>query len=142
MREANPIRTNRARRLRRDSTSAELRMWNRLRSRALGGFKFVRQEAIGPYIVDFICRERRLIVELDGGQHADSQKDAIRDRWLHDHRYRVLRFWNNDVMSNADGVLETILDALLDDMPPHPPAVARAPAGDLSPQAGRGKGAS
>jgi very-short-patch-repair endonuclease len=74
--------------------------------------KFVRQEPIGPYVVDFICRERRLIVEVDGGQHAESKRDLIRDQWLVDHRYRVLRFWNNDVMMNIDGVLETIATAL------------------------------
>jgi very-short-patch-repair endonuclease len=66
------------------------------------------QQPIGPYIVDFVCRERRLIIELDGGQHADSQRDAVRDRWLTERRYRVLRFWNNDVMGNLEGVLETI----------------------------------
>jgi very-short-patch-repair endonuclease len=138
MREANPIRTGRARRLRKDSTHAELLIWNRLRSRTLGGFKFVRQGAIGPYIVDFACRERRLVVELDGGQHAESQSDVIRDQWLRDHHYRVLRFWNNDVIGNTDGVLQVVLTALLDETPPHPPVVADAPAGDLSPQAGRG----
>jgi very-short-patch-repair endonuclease len=62
--------------------------------------------------VDFICRERRLIVEVDGGQHANSKSDLDRDRWLSEHRYRVLRFWNNDVMMNIDGVLETIAAAL------------------------------
>jgi very-short-patch-repair endonuclease len=108
MRGPNVVKTSRARRLRRNATDVELRLWQRLRSRSILGCKFVRQEPIGPYIVDFVCRERRLIIELDGGQHADSQRDAVRDRWLTERRYRVLRFWNNDVMGNLEGVLETI----------------------------------
>ena len=108
MRGAKVVKTQRARRLRRNSTDAELKLWNRLRSRSILGFKFVRQEPIGPYIVDFACRERRLIVELDGSQHADSMRDVVRDRWLAQQGYHVLRFWNNDVMVNMEGVLETI----------------------------------
>src|SRR5262245_61709312 len=84
------------------------------------GHKFVRQEPIGPYVVDFVCRERRLIIEVDGGQHATDGRDAVRDRWLNDHRYRVLRFWNNDVLGNIDRVLETIATALQAETPPHP----------------------
>ena len=112
MRGANSIKTTRARRLRRDATKVELKLWNRLRSRAIDGCKFVRQEPIGPYVVDFACRERRLVIEVDGGQHATDPRDAVRDRWLAEHRYRVLRFWNNDVMGNIDGVLEVIALAL------------------------------
>ena len=112
MRGAKVIKTQRARRLRRDSTDAERKLWYRLRSRTILGFKFLRQEPIGPYIVDFICRERRLIVEVDGGQHADSKSDLARDQWLADHGYRVLRFWNNEVMANTEGILETIATAL------------------------------
>jgi very-short-patch-repair endonuclease len=112
MRGAKVVKTQRARRLRRDSTDVELKLWYRLRSRSILGLKFVRQEPIGPYIVDFACRERRLIVELDGGQHADSTRDVIRDKWLAEHRYRILRFWNNDVTDNIDGVLEEIAMAL------------------------------
>src|ERR1700704_2742948 len=112
MRGAKVVKTERARRLRRDSTDAERKLWFRLRSRSVLGFKFVRQEPIGPYVVDFICPERHLIVELEGGQHADSKRDLVRDRWLADQNYRVLRFWNNDVMANVDGVLETIALAL------------------------------
>ena len=100
--------TNRARRLRRSSTDAEIRLWSRLRSRALNGHKFVRQEPIGPFIVDLVCREQRLIIEVDGGQHATQRSDAARDQWLSEHRYRVLRFWNNDVLRNTNGVLEVI----------------------------------
>jgi very-short-patch-repair endonuclease len=118
MRGAKVAKTNRARRLRRDSTDAELRLWYRLRARSTLGFKFLRQEPVGPYVVDFVCREQRLIVEVDGGQHADSKSDLVRDRWLAEHRYRVLRFWNNDVMANTDGVLETIATALNAGAPP------------------------
>ena len=85
----------------------------------LGGQKFVRQEAIGPFIVDFVCRAHRLVIEVDGGQHAENISDKSRDRWLSDRGYRVLRFWNNDVIQNTEGVLEFISAALLE-TPPHP----------------------
>ena len=119
MRGAREIKTGRARSLRRAATDTESALWYRLRSRRLGGHKFVRQEPIGPYIIDFICRESRLIIEVDGGQHADSQRDAVRDKWLVEHNYRVLRFWNNDVLLNMTGVLQTIATALAE-APPHP----------------------
>ena len=112
MRTANEKKTGRARRLRRNATDAETALWYRLRSRRLSGYKFVRQEPIGPYTVDLLCRDRRLIVEVDGGQHADSMRDAARDKWLVDHSYRVLRFWNNDLLKNREGVLQVIADAL------------------------------
>jgi very-short-patch-repair endonuclease len=120
MRGANAFKTQRARHLRANSTKAELRLWRQPRSRSLCGHKFVRQEPIGPYIVDFVCREQRLVIEVDGGQHATDKRDVIRDRWLAEHRYRVLRFWNNDVLGNMEGVLETIAAALPADSPPHP----------------------
>jgi very-short-patch-repair endonuclease len=123
MREARELQTKRARRLRRDATKAETALWYRLRSRSLDGYKFVRQEPIGPYTVDLICRERRLIIEVDGGQHADNPRDAVRDKWLEDHNYRVLRFWNNDVLGNMTGVLEVIAAALSSQAPPHPPRI-------------------
>jgi very-short-patch-repair endonuclease len=119
VRAANENRTERARRLRRTATDAETALWHRLRSRRLNGHKFVRQEPIGPYTVDLICRERRLIIEVDGGQHADNAGGVTRDKWLVDHNYRVLRFWNNDILGNIAGVLETIATALADS-PPHP----------------------
>jgi very-short-patch-repair endonuclease len=119
LRSANEVKTKRARRLRRDATGAEKALWYRLRSRSLNGHKSVRQEPIGPYTVDLICRERRLVIELDGGQHADSTRDAVRDKWLLGRNYRVLRFWNNDVLGNMSGVLETIATALAES-PPHP----------------------
>jgi very-short-patch-repair endonuclease len=122
MRSAREDRSECARRLRRNATDAELALWRRLRSRSLGGCKFVRQDPIGPYTVDFVCREARLVIEVDGGQHADNPRDAVRDQWLTSHNYRVLRFWNNDVLSNIAGVLETI-GAVLAEGPPHPPRI-------------------
>ena len=103
----------RARRLRREQTDAERKLWARLRARELDGFKFRRQFVIGPFIADFCCFEQRLVVELDGGQHAD-QSDADRRRadFLHSRGFRVLRFWDNEVMENIDGTLEQILLSL------------------------------
>ncbi len=120
MRSANVTKTRAARRLRRDSTQAEQKLWRYLRARSLGGFKFVRQKPIGPYIVDFVCREKRLVIEVDGGQHADNSRDAVRDRWLMEHRYRVLRFWNNEVLENIEGVWDTIFAAASAATSPHP----------------------
>jgi very-short-patch-repair endonuclease len=94
---------DRARSLRRALTPAELTLWTRIRGRRLGGFKFARQEPIVRYYVDFVCRERRLIVELDGGQQADSTQDGHRDRALCALGYRVIRIWNNDVIENLAG---------------------------------------
>jgi very-short-patch-repair endonuclease len=120
MRGAKVTKTALARRLRRNSTFAERKLWKYLRSRSLSGFKFVRQEPIGPYVVDFVCREKRLVIEVDGGQHATDPRDAVRDRWLADHRYRVLRLWNNEVLGNIEGVWETIFAAASAAAPPHP----------------------
>ncbi|MBM3528037.1 MAG: DUF559 domain-containing protein [Alphaproteobacteria bacterium] len=127
MRGANFKRTAIARKLRSDSTNAEQRLWYRLRSRGLDGCKFVRQEPIGRYVVDFVCRERCLVIEVDGGQHADSAEDKLRDQWLRHNSYRVLRFWNNDVLTNMDGVLQVIAEALQAERPPHPTRFARRP---------------
>src|ERR1700730_16992967 len=112
MREANETKTVRARRLRRTSTDAEMALWYRLRSRRLNGYKFVRQEPIGTHTVDLICRESRIVIKVDGGHHANNPRDVARDKWLVDHNYRVLRFWNNDVLGNMAGVVETIAAAL------------------------------
>ena len=102
-----------ARALRANQTEAESRLWQRLRVRQLAGAKFRRQAPVGPYIADFICLAAKLIVEIDGGQHADNaEADAARTAWLEDQGFRVLRFWNNDVLDNTDGVLEEILAAL------------------------------
>ena len=103
----------RARDLRRNPTVAEQRLWHRLRGRQLDGFRFRRQVPVGPFIVDFLCVEARLVVELDGGQHGeDSGEDGRRTAWLVAQGYRVVRFWNNDVLGNTVTVLEAILAAL------------------------------
>lgn len=98
--------------LRQRQTDAERKLWFALRDRRLGGFKFVRQEAIAGYIADFVCRDAKLIVEADGGQHADNPDDRKRDETLQAEGYRILRFWNNDILGNIEGVLTTILAAL------------------------------
>ncbi|RAP37081.1 ATP-dependent helicase HrpA [Legionella quinlivanii] len=103
----------RARNLRKNSTDAERHLWYYLRANRLG-FKFKRQAPIGTYIVDFLCFERRLIIELDGGQHMDSQiYDIKRTDWLRAHGFRVFRFWNNEVFQQTESVLEIITSALL-----------------------------
>ncbi|HEX8841057.1 MAG TPA: DUF559 domain-containing protein [Sphingomicrobium sp.] len=101
-----------ARKLRRDSTEAEKRLWYLLRGRGLEGAKFVRQLPIGPYVADFGCRAARLAIELDGGQHS-AEIDAPRTEIIEAFGYRVIRFWNNDVLQNTEGVLETIRRELL-----------------------------
>jgi very-short-patch-repair endonuclease len=165
MRGADKRKTKRARTLRREETEAERKLWRRLSNRQLAGWKFVRQEPIGPYFADLACREARLVVELDGSQHAESERDQVRDAFLGARGYRVLRFWNHEVMQNLDSVLDTIFAALgppvssprlrgeadsggarageglstpaLDpEAAPHP--VAPEARLDLSPQAGRG----
>jgi len=85
------------------------------------GYKFRRQAVIGPYIVDFVCFEKKLIVEVDGGQHADSRNDQERDQWLKQCGYKVLRFWNNDVLGNRNGVVEKINEFLNHPLPNPPP---------------------
>jgi very-short-patch-repair endonuclease len=102
----------RAKQLRSQQTDAEMRLWYFLRAHRFGGFKFKRQAPIGPYIVDFICFEDKLIIEVDGGQHAESESDQRRDAWLHSEGYKVVRFWNNDVLKRTDVVLGEIASAL------------------------------
>ncbi len=100
-----------AKAMRQEMTKAEARLWLRLRKPGIEGLRFRRQTPIGPYIVDFLCPQKRLIVELDGeqhGLHVAAQRDLSRDAWLSDQGYRILRFWNSDVMSNLDGVCDTI----------------------------------
>ena len=77
------------------------------------GVKFRRQTLIGHYIVDFVCFEKKLVIEIDGGQHADSENDITRDRWLRTEGFEVLRFWNHDVLRNRDGVIEKIRERLI-----------------------------
>jgi len=121
--------TARARDLRTNHTDAEQRLWSRLRGRQLDGHKFVRQLPVGPYFADFACRERDLIVEIDGGQHAGSAADARRTAALAAHGYRVIRFWNHEVLSNLDGVLFTLAEAVK-----APSPGLRFAKSDLSPQ--------
>ncbi|TXH39223.1 MAG: endonuclease domain-containing protein [Rhodospirillaceae bacterium] len=102
---------SRARSLRR-TTEAEKLMWRKLRNRQLQGCKFCRQMEIGPYIADLVCREQKLIIEIDGGQHAGSDADQVRTAYLEAEGYRMLRFWNNDVLANIDGVLEALRSSL------------------------------
>jgi very-short-patch-repair endonuclease len=101
--------TNFAKNLRKNSTDAEALLWQRLRGRQLDGIKFRRQQPFANFIVDFVSFEKRVIIELDGGQHAQERhKDIERDRFLSENGFRVLRFWNNEVLKNIDGVLEVI----------------------------------
>ena len=102
----------RARDLRKNPTEAEKKVWSKLRNRQLENYRFYRQFVIGCYIVDFICRERNLIIEIDGGQHCESKEDYIRTAFLEDKGYKVIRFWNNEVIKNMDGVLNKISEDL------------------------------
>lgn len=112
MRTKSDVRVERARQLRRNMTDAERRLWSRLRRRKLHGRRFRRQHPIGPFIADFACPEEKLVIELDGGQHAErKEQDAARTRWLAARGYRVLRFWNNDVLTQTDAVVQVIAAA-------------------------------
>ena len=106
------IETRRARSLRRDATSAERMLWHSLKDRGLGGFEFVRQAPIGPYIADFLCREEKLVVEIDGATHSSDEEvaaDARRTCVLGEGGYRVIRFTNEAVFESSEGVCQTIL---------------------------------
>ena len=108
-----PLTVKRAKSLRRAMTEAELKLWSRLRFRQLGGCKFRKQVPISPYIADFVHMPLKLIVEVDGGQHDESRSaDERRTAWLEARGYRVLRFWNNEVLQNIDGVIEVIARAI------------------------------
>jgi len=97
-----------AKKLRRTMTEAEKAFWYKVRDNRLNGYKFRRQMPVGKYIADFSCLECKAIVEIDGGQHNDNGDDVIRDRFLNDLGFQVVRFWNNDVLSNIEGVLSTL----------------------------------
>ena len=104
-----------AKQLRKNSTDAERALWRALRSRQLGGYKFRRQQPLGPFIVDFVCLESRLIVEVDGGQHdhtAQKVMDQARTDWLQMRGFRVLRFWDHEVLTQLDAVAQAIANAL------------------------------
>ncbi len=101
--------TSIAKALRKRLTDTERLLWRHLRAKQLEGLKFRRQEPIGRYIVDFVCHEKRIVIEVDGSQHTiEKNKDAERDKWLNEQGYKVLRFWNNEVLTNIEGVLQTI----------------------------------
>ena len=121
-----------AKRLRRDLTDAERKLWSVLRNAQLEGAKFRRQQPIGPFIADFVCQDARLIVEADGGQHSTGDDDARRTAFLKGRGYRVLRFWNHDILENLDGVAASIVAEL---ETPHPARAARE-----SPSPSRGEG--
>jgi len=104
---------DRARHMRSHPTDAERRLWSLLRAGRLEGLHWRRQEIVDDlYIADFLCYEHRLIVEADGGQHGDSPHDAERDAYLAAQGFRILRFWNNDILTNSEGVVTSILDAI------------------------------
>jgi very-short-patch-repair endonuclease len=108
---------DRGRRLRAELTDEERKLWVHLRAKRIGGFKFRRQHRIGPYFADFCCIAQHLIIELDGSQHAEPEeehKDGLRTAYLNQQGYRVIRFWNNQVNTELEGVLQTIYKALTD----------------------------
>ncbi len=109
-----------ARQLRHNMTEAERHLWHRIRLKQLDGARFRRQAPMGSYVVDFVCHDAKLIVEIDGGQHADRiGQDADGTAWLEAEGYRVLRFWNNEVFENLEGVLQ-VIHAALGAAAPHP----------------------
>ena len=113
--------TQRARQLRNEMTVAEVRLWTRLQRDQIDGHRFRRQVPIGPYVLDFLCVKSRLAIEVDGGQHAvAAEKDDRRTAWLEERGFRVLRFWNNDVLKETDGVVQRIREALTDPLPDPP----------------------
>ncbi len=124
--------TRTARKLRSQTTDAESCLWHALRNRQVNGLKFKRQAPFGPYIADFVCIEAGLIVEADGGQHAvQAEADEARTKYFEEGGYRVLRFWNNEVLANLEGVLETIACELVR----KPPSPQPSPQGEREPAA-------
>ena len=114
-----------AKNLRKSATDAERLLWKYLRMKQLNGLKFKRQQPIGAFIVDFVCFEKRVVIEIDGGHHSASDKDVMRDDWLSSQGFKVLRFWNHDVLQNIEGVLEVIrincIQSISDSPSPTPP---------------------
>jgi very-short-patch-repair endonuclease len=106
--------------LRRDATEAEKKLWQHLRQPPFKAHHFRRQATIGAYFADFASHQLRIVIEVDGGQHSDSASDEVRTRFLEESGYRVLRFWNNDVLENISGVLSTIDAAVNAERPPTP----------------------
>jgi ATP-dependent helicase HrpA/adenine-specific DNA-methyltransferase len=108
-----PGAVKRAKALRSKMTDAELKLWSCVRRRQIRNARFRKQVPIGPYIADFACLELKLVIEVDGGQHdVNKPKDDIRTAWLEARGYRVLRFWNNEVLGNTEGVIEVIARAV------------------------------
>src|SRR5262249_26771691 len=130
-----------ARQLRKNLTDTERFVWQRIRYRQLGGYKFRRQMSLGPYVVDFVCLECRLILELDGGQHAEqAAEDAIRTRWLQEQGFTVLRFWDHEAMRDWDAVAEVIRRHLRSSTPhPDPPPQGEREQDRAPPQRGGGR---
>ncbi len=122
-----------ARKLCGSPTDAETRLWSRLRRKQFEGHRFRRQVPLGVYVADFVCPDARLVVESDGGQHAERAADTGRTAWLETQGYRVLRLWNNDVLGNTDGVVAAIRSALAK----YPPHATRPPP---QPSPARGEG--
>ena len=110
-------RLSKARQLRHNMTDAEQGLWRILRNRQFAGVKFRRQVSIGPYIADFVCYDARLVIEADGGQHNESKADNLRDAWFAANGFRVLRFWNNEILNNPEGVATIIAMALKGEAP-------------------------
>jgi len=110
--------TAKAKELRKNLTDAERALWQQLRAHRLVGYKFRRQQPVGRYIVDFVCFEKQVIVELDGGQHAEQVAyDAERTAWLQSRGFRVLRFWNHEALQNLEAVTEAVLRACEEQVP-------------------------
>ena len=120
MRKFKPRATKLAKRLRAGPTEAERKLWQQLSRRRLAGCKFSRQMPVGPYVCDFLCREHKLVVEVDGGQHCDNPMDATRTADLESLGFRVIRFWNNDVLENMEAVLAAIANVIGERPPPSP----------------------
>ncbi|MCX5860053.1 MAG: DUF559 domain-containing protein [Proteobacteria bacterium] len=111
-----------AKSLRKRSTEAENYLWNQLKAKRMGGLKFRRQQPIGKYIVDFVSFEKLIVIELDGGQHAiEKEKDIERDEWLRREGFKVLRFWDNEIFKNMEGIMEIIEKNCLSPSPSSPP---------------------
>jgi very-short-patch-repair endonuclease len=117
--------TLRSRALRKQSTVAEKLLWQKLRRKQFHGLRFRRQFPLGPFFGDFVCLPARLVIEVDGGQHAESphaEHDSRRSEWLRNQNFRMLRFWNIDIFENLDGVLDRIDFVMREDPLPHPPS--------------------
>jgi very-short-patch-repair endonuclease len=129
---------NNARKLRRDMTDVERVLWRLLRDRRLAGYKFRRQAPFGNFILDFVCDDRRLVVEADGGQHADSQGDRERDAFLRRNGFAVIRYWNHEILENAEGVVFDLLHRL--DAPTPHPATGPDQSGPVATLSHKGRG--